>query len=200
MKRSLLIVILASFFAAGFISDYAIAANITVATFADPSPGSGSSLFTAKFGSTKTLTGGWSGGGLTLNVPGHTYNDVKFAMPSISLTPVYTNIYTTGSGTINFFDSDSNPLFVITFDSGMLTPFGFGSNEMLENNVTIASDGITGTQGQFAFAFANLAPLPGGFSKGFTATSSFSASAMIPEPATICLLSLCALSLIRRKK
>lgn len=180
----------------------------TIATFADPSPGSSSPLFTADF--SDNLTGGWddSKTGLTLQIPfsGNTFTNAWFEMSPLDLTPqVPGMVYETGGGSISFYaDLGTNPLLVFTFDKGMLSPFGFGSNEtLLLADVTITGSEVTGgvfSQEQFAFSLSNLTPLAGSFNNGFTATGSFSSSAIhVPEPATLGLLGFGALSIFKRK-
>jgi hypothetical protein len=120
----------------------------------------------------------------------------------------------TSGGTIDFYANNTsiNPVLVINFGSGSVSRYGFGADEIfVPNNVTITGSEITGTLSEemFSFSFANLAKLPGhnSWNDGFTTTAGFASSATvnrdpgpIPEPATICLLGLGALSLIRIKK
>ncbi|MDD5134371.1 MAG: PEP-CTERM sorting domain-containing protein, partial [Phycisphaerae bacterium] len=112
----------------------------------------------------------------------------------------------TGSGEINFYanGSSANPLLVINFGSGYVDTFNFGADAIfIANNVTITGSQITGdlSDESFSFAFANPAHLEGSedWNDGFTATAAFTSSA-VPEPATIALLTLGALSLIKTKK
>jgi len=207
------------FFSVGFIS-VDTDASMTIATFADPSEDSSNPLFDVNFTSMK-LNGGWDDNktGLILEIPYSDYTvennnafiDVWFNMTEVTITSKFlTPLGTfgqTGFGKIDFYEDNSStdPLVVISFDSGSVSPYGFGANEMLftASNVTITGSKITDTlsQEQFSFSFANLAKLSGStdWNDGFTATAAFTSSA-VPEPATIGLLSLGALSLFRKKK
>jgi hypothetical protein len=183
-------------------------ADSTIATFADPTV-NGFPLFTANLGS-NIFNGGWSDAlnGLTLQVPfkSHTFTNAWFDMTPLTLSanvPGY--IYNTGGGSINFYaDHGTTPLLTFTFDKGMLSPFfGMSSNETLVlANVTITGSEITSpvVREQFSFSFANLAPLSGNFDNGFTSSGSFTSSAVVPEPATIGLLSIGALSIFKKRK
>jgi hypothetical protein len=209
MKKYSLISVLLMLLAVGFISVDA-KASFTVATFADPSPNSSNPLFTVDY-TALTLAGGWSDSktGLTLQFPanGHTYSDAWFNMfgptgsPTVTLTQVIPNtFYSTGSGTINFYKdgTSTNPLLVINFDSGAVSPYGFGAIFTV-SGVTFTGSEISGSlsQEQFAFSFANTAPLA--THSGFTSTAAFTSSA-VPEPATITLLCAGALALMKRKR
>ena len=58
------------------------AATVTIATFSDPSPGSGTPVFTAtNTGGDITLNGGWTGTGLNLQLPadGLSYANAQFS-------------------------------------------------------------------------------------------------------------------------
>ena len=213
IMKNTLMTIFTILLAVGFISVNAKAGESeTIATFEDPSGNSNNPLFTVVF-ATSTINGyirgGWSGDGLTLEIPYNTsspsFDNVWFFMPDVT---IYSD-GATGHGTIKFFeDGDpvtATPLVEINFDSGFVSRFGFGAeNEFVAENVTIASSKIIGTflDEQFSFSFVNKKKLAGQPNQiaGFTATAAFTSSAVIPEPATICILSLGALSLIRRKK
>jgi hypothetical protein len=183
-------------------------ASLTIATFADPSKSSSDPLFTVDFVQMK-FTGGWpdSKTGLLLEIP---YQSISFQNAWFDMTEVtiLSPAGDTGSGQIRFFqDGDSvNPLVVIDFDSGLVSRYSFGADEFfVADNVTITGPIIPETlsEEQLAFSFSNLAKLPGhtNWSDGFTATASFTSSALpVPEPATICLLGLGALSLLSRKR
>jgi hypothetical protein len=209
MKRCFLIIILLAL-SVGFASIDA-KASMTIATFDDLSTGSSEPLFKVDFTQTK-LTGGWAdtNTGLTLQIPysGNTFTNAWFKM-----TVVEINAFgDTRGGEINFYkDGDStSPLLAIKFESGFVSRYGFGADEIfVADNVTITGSEITGTlsEEQFAFSFANLAKLPGhsSWDDGFTATAAFTSSAVvvspeIPEPATIGLLGLGTLSLVRGKR
>jgi PEP-CTERM motif len=213
-KRSLIIVLLA--LSVGFISANA-KASITIATFADPSRNSSRPLFTVNF-LNGTLSGGWAQGntGLTLQIPysGNTYSDAWFEMDTVSITDTSAMAGQTDEGVINFYKNGpptAVPLLVVSFENGSVSRYGFGADDakFIANNVTITGSEIAGTlsEEEFSFSFVNLAKLQGhtSWNDGFTSTAAFTSSAVkitnhVPEPATICVLGLGALSLVRRKK
>jgi hypothetical protein len=213
IKRFLILASL-TFFYVGPISVNAkadiIADSNTIAAFANPSTGSSDWLFKVDFNKMK-LTGGWSDykTGLTLEIP---YKNTVFQNAWFSMTDVtiissggISGTSLTGPGEIRFYEygNSINPLVIIDFNSSSISRYVFGADELfLSANVTIRGSEITDTlsEEQFAFGFANLAKLSGSWNNGFTATASFDSSAVVPEPATICLLGFGALSLIRRKK
>jgi hypothetical protein len=213
MKNHCLILILLTFLSVGFILVDA-KASLTIATFADPSEDSNNPLFTVDF-INKKLTGGWpdTKTGLTLEI-GQTFENAWFEMTDVNITDTDVifgqKFGQTSSGVINFYEDNNNtdPLLVIDFDSGLVWRQSFGAdNEFTAENVTITGSKIPGTlsEEQFTFGFANRAKLPGSnnWNDGFTATAAFTSSAVpdpAPEPATICLLGLGALSLLRRKR
>ncbi|MFA5251267.1 MAG: PEP-CTERM sorting domain-containing protein [Phycisphaerae bacterium] len=220
MKKHYSILVLLMFLFVGFTS-VNTKASLTVATFADPSKNSSNPLFTVDFTSMK-LTGGWSDNktGLILEIPysGYTiedstaFQDAWFEMSIVDITSVYGTFGQTSDGEINFYENGNttNPLVTINFESGFVSRYGLGADEIfLADNVTITGSKITGTlsEEQFAFSFANLAKLPGNgsWNNGFTTTAAFTSSALVepavgtPEPATLCLLGLGSLILLRRK-
>ncbi|MDD5063787.1 MAG: PEP-CTERM sorting domain-containing protein [Phycisphaerae bacterium] len=224
MKNHCLILILLTFLSVEFIPANA-KASLTIATFADPSRNSNNPLFTVDFTQMK-FTGGWDDEktGLTLEIPysdytienGTAFENVWFEMTDVNITDIDViwgqKFGQTGSGVISFYEDDTNtdPLVVIEFDSGLVWQQSFGGDEIfVAENVTITGSKITGTlsEEQFTFGFANQAKLPGptDWNDGFTATAAFTSSAVstsapAPEPATICLLGLGALSLLRSRK
>ncbi|MHB0946347.1 MAG: hypothetical protein ACYC3B_04190 [Sedimentisphaerales bacterium] len=217
IMKNTLMAIFAILLAVGFVSNIAKATETeTIITFEDPSGNSGDPLFTVDFrtGAMK-FTGGWSDAksGLTLEIPysSSAFENAWFDMTDVTITskitiPGFGTYGTTGGGIINFYEDNSLvPLATVSFSSGSISQFGFGAdNEFVLNNATITGLGIVVpfSEEQFAFSFANKKKLSGSatMNDGFTTTASFTSSARIPEPATICILSLGALSLIRRKK
>jgi hypothetical protein len=212
MKKHCLMLILLAILSIGFVSTDAKAIpppSFTVATFADPSQNSNNPLFTVDFTSL-TLDGNWpdTKTGLTLQIPynGHNFANAWFDVNGvITLSPIISGtFYGTGPGEINFYkdNTSANPLVVIDFDSGFVSPYGFGANEVLFTaaNVRITGSEITGmlSQEQFSFSFANTVSLPGGHN-GFTATAAFTSSA-VPEPATIALLAVGTFAFLKRKR
>jgi hypothetical protein len=180
-------------------------ATFTVATFDDPAVDDTTPLFTVNF-TAMTLNGRWSDAqiGLLLHVPysGHTFTDAWFSMTEVQIINTFGD---TGSGEINFYanNTSTDPLITLNFGSGYVDYYNFGADAIfVTNNVTITGSEITGdlSEEQFAFSFANLAKLPDHteWTDGFTATAAFTSSA-VPEPATICMLGLGVLSLIRKK-
>jgi PEP-CTERM motif len=209
MKRRFLISVLLVL-SVGFIAVNA-KASFTVATFADPSGNSDNSLFTVNFLG-GTLNGTWADGnpGLTLEIPcsgytienGTAFHDVWFEMTQVGIDASGD----TGGGDIDFYahGTTTNPLLTINFGSGFVSRYGFGADDLFTtNNVTIESSKIASplSEEQFAFSFANQAKLPGNgnWGDGFTATASFSSSA-IPEPATIAIFGLSITAIIRRRR
>ena len=183
-----------------------VMATSTVATFLDPSAGSGDPMFVVDL-TANTITGGWADSqtGLDLLVPwsgNAVFNDAFFIMDPI----VYNGGQAggaTGSGIIKFFennqDTDTTPLVQIVFDSGQITPLGLGgTNLFFSNGVVITGSQINGSliNESFSFSFANQKLL----NNGFSATAAFTSSASVPEPATMALFGLGAAALLRRRK
>jgi hypothetical protein len=203
MKKHYPVLILLTLLLIGF-SFVDAKASFTVATFADPSNSSINPLFTVDF-TALTLNGGWSDAkpGLTLQFPfnGHNYSNAWFNVSQVSLAPTIPGtLYSAGSGVINFYKdgTSTSPLLIINFNSGNVSLSDFGATDFIATNVTITGSEIIGTlsQEQFAFSFVNTASLP--THSGFTATASFTSSA-VPEPATIALLCFGVLGMVNRK-
>ncbi len=207
MKKKFVSIVLLMCFFVGFACIDA-KATLTIATFADPSNSSVNPLFTVDF-LDGSLNGGWAYGnaGLLLMIPynGHSFSNAWFAMDEVEITDVFG---TTGGGEINFYanGATTDPLLTISFVSGHVDYINFGAD------VIFAADGVEFSGSEitpglfteeqfFSFSFANKKLLSGSstFNDGFTATASFTSSA-VPEPATVCILGLGVLSLIRKKK
>ncbi|MBI4580153.1 MAG: PEP-CTERM sorting domain-containing protein [Planctomycetes bacterium] len=177
------------------------ASATTIATFADPTVGTSPivPLFTVSSG---TITGGWTGTGLTLQladppIPSTptttTYNDVilEFAPMAYLGTPTNGLI---AVGQFRFYERDNSQpgnkgaeLFRIDFEQAYLTRSAVGSDNIFsDNGVTFTAYGVPlGLEEEsFAFSFANQKLVP---PSGYTATASFTSSA-VPEPATLLVL------------
>ena len=193
-----------------FSTNAASGTTITIATFADPAADASTPLFTVTFGTSGSVAGGWddSQTGLDLEVPltGGLYEDAFFQMDPLTFNGDASG-GVAGGGAIKFFDDNDNPdiavpLVSITFSSGQLDPGSFYADDLFHLNnvqITVKDYPQTLSQEQFSFAFANKVMLGGACPTGFTATAAFTSSA-IPEPATMILLSLGSLVLIRRRK
>jgi len=161
---------------------------ITVAAFANPSPGSDNPLFTVDF-TNDTISGGWTDAGLTLEIPvgNASYNNATFIMSQLQYT--FNDIggaYTTGGGTIIFKDTFDTPVLTISFNKLWLESRQSGMNAINGDGVIFEGPdfGILTYEAQFGFTFANTVDTQ----DGYTATGSFDSSAVVPEPATILLL------------
>jgi hypothetical protein len=193
-------------------------ASITVATFADPAVDSTTPLFNVD-STGNTITGGWADSrtGLNLQVAGGTGSPFIDAWFTINTSESTTSaplaigdpqsmwgMYfgKTGAGVITFYkNGTTNKILKLAFDKAYVTPSSFGVSKALDPtaNITITDytgSSLFGTSGvSFSFGFVNIDNTP----TGYNATASFSLSA-IPEPTTIALLSIGALSVIRKRK
>lgn len=185
----------------------------TVATFADPSGNAANYLFTVNW-SKMQITGGWadSKNGLDLVMPiigDITKGNVWFEMKGLDDAPylAITNVTTifgqkfgqTSGGHIYFHeDSTTNSLLTIDFASAVVSYNVLGASDFSLNNVQIHSSLFPWSLSdeQFNFSFANGQQLSG--DDGFTATASFTSSA-VPEPATLALLGIGGVAMLRRR-
>ncbi len=193
------------FVAAGLALTLAGAAQAdTVATFADPSPAGTTPVF--RFNGSQ-LTGGWSGPGLTLNTVGlpsvPDFANATFTMTPLNAANIFGNFWALSGGSINFFDSSSNPLLTISFSAATLNvPAGFGASDFVGQNVTFSGPILAGytsvSNEAFSFSFAN----PVGTATNLSVTSAFTSSAdlLVPAPVSAGLLGLGALAATRRKR
>ncbi len=174
----------------------------TFLTFADPSQGSSTPLFTLSAG---LLTGGWSGMNLTLETPGISqpdYANATFEFDPVMATQVGgTAFFTLGAGQIRFFEAGGVTLIArINFTGGQLSPSGFGSSEFAGFGVTFSGpviDPFIPFNEAFAFSFANQVGTP----TNYTATAAFTSSGNnIPAPASIALMGLGLLVVARRRR
>lgn len=189
--------------AAGLLGAAASASNaMTIATFADPSLGV-PSLFEWN-ATTSTLTGGYTGTGLTLETPGLPGGDhpqATFSMAPMVATMVVGQVALFGPGSVQFFDSAANPIFTISFDSAVLnSSLSFGASDFTGFNVSFSGsilEGLVPSEEAFAFSFAN----PVSTQNGFTVTSSFTSSAtLVPTPGSVAMMALGGACLTRRRR
>jgi MYXO-CTERM domain-containing protein len=169
----------------------------TFATFADPSTSAATPLFVL---AGNTLSGGWSGLGLTLQTPGSIapdYTDVTWVMTPLNrVGPAPFSLFS--GGNIQFFDSSANMIFRIDFASSYLAePISFGATDFIGQNVVFSGpivDAPTSAE-SFAFSFANQVLTQ----DGMTATAAFTSSA-VPAPGAAAVLGLAGLAGRRRRK
>lgn len=178
-------------------------ATFTLATFADPSNGN---PFLFKWDTVNnTLSGAWTGTGLTLDTPGFVGGgstvDAKFQMDSVSLTTVIAGtLYNMGGGSINFTDSSNNSVMSISFAGGVfLNPLNAGAASSQGHAVSFSGTNVPAnlTNESFSFSFAN----PTTVGTDIYYTASFTSSAdVVPEPATILALGAGIAAVVRRRK
>lgn len=178
---------------------FAAANAVTIATHDDPALSGATPLFFVSPGANGTVTGSWTGNGLTLVVPvtSQSFSNVKMQMNSVTKTG-----NALGAGNVVFYTTNaSNPLFRIDFSSASIfQPFGLGGSYIEGNNVTFSGSAVSSLQfqnAQFAFSFANPVQTP----NGNTYTASFTSSAdVVPEPATMAVAGLALAALAKRKR
>lgn len=188
--------------AAGGVLIASAAQAFTVATFADPALDGSTPLFQFNSG-TNTLNGGWGGPNLTLETPGliaiPDFANATFTMTPVSCVPVGPQLFTTGPGQLNFFDSGSNLLLTMTFASGFLSTVSFGASDFSSNNVVFSGPILAFPVHSEAFSFSFANPVSVSPPGSFTTTASFTSSA-IPAPGAAALLGLGGLVLSRRRR
>lgn len=179
-------------------SAFAGVQTVKVAAFADPAAGSAEPLFTVDYGQ-GLLSGGWSGSGLTLDVPvtGNSYDDVTFTMTDMTFAADRGDFYTNnGPGVIRFYDGNTEIL-TVSFDRIYIQGrnSGLDAQDIYGDNVTISGIGMENlSDEQFGFSFANVVTND----DIVTATASFTSSA-VPEPTTLAILAVGGLFLRKRK-
>lgn len=180
-------------------------ASFTVATFQSPSSGSSEPLFHVSWAD-DLVTGGWDSSmqNLTLEFVwpmAGVFNNVWFDMTPVQITaePVPNEVGTTGGGTINFYAEGTvaDPLMVITFDSGYVSKYGFGSDDA-EFSGSMINQSLSEEQFSFSFAAIQYVKKSRDF-EALSATAAFNSSA-IPEPATLAIFGIGAAMMFRLRK
>ncbi len=180
----------------------------TIATFADPAADGSIPLFMVDTVN-GTVNGGWSDSNTGLILEADTdYIDAWFTMSQLNYAGGMSG-GDTSAGVIKFYadGTSDEPILQIDFERAHISPYGLsGSNifTFMSDEVSFSGD-IVGTpagtpanltDGSFGFSFANQAI----DSNGFTSTAAFTSSAAVPEPATIAILALGTLPMLRRRK
>lgn len=182
-------------------------ASFTVATFQSPSSGSSDPLFFVSW-TENTVTGGWddSKPNLTLEFVWPTagvFNDVWFDMTPVAILsqPIPDAYGETGGGVISFYADGTvtDPLMVITFSSGYVNKFGFGSDDAVFSGSMI-TESLSEELFSFSFAAIQYVKKTRDF-EAFSATAAFNSSAiLVPEPATLAILGLGAVMILRSRQ
>jgi hypothetical protein len=184
-----------------FLAGMASADSITIATFEDPTGGSGTPLFTLTNldpddPSGATLSGSWTGTGLKLlySPTGASFSDVTFSFTTYATgdgDPI--GGYFFGPGSFSFMKGP-NVLLTYAWDEAILSDSGFGSNQVEGLKISVPGSsplyGATFSDPQsMSFNFTNST---GVLSSGGTIkwTSAFTSSAAVPEPSLLILLGL----------
>lgn len=177
------------------------------ATFADPSLSAATPLFTYDK-DLKMLSGSWSLPGLTLNQPVFccSASDVRFTMDPVALIAGTVNLGTLGPGTFKFEKYDGTEwvqVLRVAFASATLTQFQFtaGAGNGVEFFDGLDNPYSDWTNKSFAFSLTNRRDFVDGGRNLRTYTASFGSTAEpVPEPATLAVLGVGALALMRRRR
>jgi hypothetical protein len=192
--------------AAAGVSSSAMGVTTTIATFDDPALNANTPLFTRNGA---TFSGGWNTTGLLLRTPGVAapdYADATFVLSPLTVTTDFGPFALMSGGSIQFFDSSSNPVLRIEFTSASLSnALSLGASDFLANNVTFSGAAVSGlslSAESFAFSFANPVITDGPVNAHYTVTSAFTSSAdvVIPAPSTGLLAGALGLAAARRRR
>lgn len=183
------------------------AQSFTLATFADPTLDATTPMITFLSSNTNplnlsgTLSGSWTGSGLTLitpNLPGGPFANARFSLATAGGGAISVSNGAVSAGVVTFRNSANAVLFSINFQSAVYNNSGVGGNFLINSGISF-TNGLLNvsnfTNGAFGFAFAN--PTTSG--NQITYTASFTSSA-VPEPASLAALGLGAIALIKRRR
>lgn len=170
---------------------HGVAGSHTLATFTDPALESTTPLFVVNV-TEGTLTGGWDLPGMDLTFPGSgTFADVIFTVTPTSYSGTI-EAGETGSGGFAFFEAGADvgsdtPLLEMSFDKALVSPGSIYATTLNAIDVDVSGSAVpSGLEDvSFAFGLANQTALSD--DEGFTATASFTSSA-IPEPSLLLML------------
>lgn len=179
----------------------AAAEAFTFATFSDPTIGQGNPTAMI-FVAGGELSGGYDGVSLQ-TLSGTVTASFEVTGPGgaggVAVTEVAPEFWALGAGAVRFFTGSDSNVLTITFESGSLTENEFGANEFQGDVVSFSGSSVVQayTNEAFGFAFAN----PRVNANGKSYTASFTASVdAVPEPASLGVLGIGALALIRRRR